>query len=183
MWKQCLLGWLPIRTERIPAHWCLTWVRTRILWRSGQLELTNWNFWLILLPVLWYRQPGRWEHPVIAFLTYKRLHASRVLCNSKIDIFLRELLTLGASVLSLPILETFFSLLFEIRWISIRAKLVLCFSWKKYTAQPEMNGLGLSNCKSGWFWWWGLCRFVQAEDLVQTVHLGVGWTELLFGVL
>ena len=90
-------------------------MRARILWRSEQLELTNWNFWLILLPVLWYRQPGSWENLVIAFLTCKWLHASEVLCNSKVDIFLMELLILGVSILRLPILETFFSLLVEIR--------------------------------------------------------------------
>lgn len=131
MWEQCLLGWLPIRTGKNPAHWCLTWVRAHVLWRLGQLELTNWNFWLILLPVLWYRQPGSWENLVIAFLTCKWLHASKALCNSKADIFLMKLLILGASILRLPILETFFSLLFEIRWISIGVKLVLRFSWKK----------------------------------------------------
>lgn len=90
-------------------------MRAHIPWRLGQLELTNWNFWLILLPVLWYRQPASWENLVVAFLTYKWLHTSKVLCNSQVDIFLMELLILGVCILRLPILETFFTLLFEIR--------------------------------------------------------------------
>lgn len=44
--------------------------------------------------------------------------------------FFTKLLILGVYIWGLPIFETFFSLFFEIRWISVRVKLALCFSWK-----------------------------------------------------